>query len=91
MFKPADHTSPPNQAWWTDHDNESTQTDGVLVLNTEVNPLWLDFRFKDGAGRGLGHGHGSSIGPLGLPSHLRGPTLMAPLHNHSVTMFLYLK
>jgi uncharacterized protein (TIGR03067 family) len=50
MFKPADRTSPPNQAWFTDHDNESTQTDGVLVLNTDANPMWLDFRFKDGAG-----------------------------------------
>ncbi len=49
-FKPADRTSPPNQAWWTDHDNESTRTDGVLVLNTDANPMWLDFRFKDGAG-----------------------------------------
>jgi hypothetical protein len=26
------------------------QTDGVLVLNADVNPMWLDFRFKDGAG-----------------------------------------
>jgi hypothetical protein len=50
MFKPADRTAPANQAWWTDHDNESTQTDGVLVLNADVNPMWLDFRFQDGAG-----------------------------------------
>ncbi len=50
LFKPADRTSPANQAWWTDHDNESTQTDGVLVLNADVSPMWLDFRFKDGAG-----------------------------------------
>ena len=50
MFKPADRTSPPNQAWFTDHDNESTQTVGVLILNTDVSPMWLDFRFLDGAG-----------------------------------------
>jgi hypothetical protein len=50
MFKPADKTSPPNEAWTTDHDNESTQTGGVLLLNTDVHPMWLDFRFKDGAG-----------------------------------------
>ncbi|VTR97656.1 unnamed protein product [Gemmata massiliana] len=50
MYKPADRTSPPNQARFTDHDNESTQTDGVLVLNTDANPMWLDFRFKDGTG-----------------------------------------
>lgn len=50
LLRPADHTSPPDQAWFTDHDNESTQTDGVLVLNADVDPMWLDFRFKDGAG-----------------------------------------
>lgn len=50
MFKPADKTSPANQALITDHDNESTQTDGVLLLDTDKNPIWLDFRFKDGAG-----------------------------------------
>lgn len=50
MYKPADRTSPPDQAWFTDHDNESTQTDGVLVLNADADPVWLDFRFKDGAG-----------------------------------------
>ncbi|MBP3953766.1 hypothetical protein J8F10_00425 [Gemmata sp. G18] len=50
MYKPADRTVPQNQAWFTDHDNESTQTDGVLVLNADANPMWLDFRFKDGAG-----------------------------------------
>src|SRR5262245_50681298 len=50
MYKPADPSSPANQAWLTDHDNESTQTDGVLVLNTGVEPMWMDFRFKDGAG-----------------------------------------
>jgi hypothetical protein len=48
MFKPADPTSPPNQAVITDHDNESTQSDGVLLLNTDANPMWLDYRFKDG-------------------------------------------
>ena len=50
MFKPADPASPPNQAVITDHDNESTQTNGVLVLNTDADPMWLDFRFLDGAG-----------------------------------------
>jgi hypothetical protein len=50
MFKPADRSSPANQAWITDHDNESTQTDGVLVLNADAEPMWLDFQFKDGAG-----------------------------------------
>lgn len=50
MFKPADRTSPPDQAWFTDHDNESTQTEGVLILNADADPMWLDFRFKDVAG-----------------------------------------
>ena len=50
MFKPADPTAPPNQASMTDHDNESTQTHGVLLLNTAADPMWLDFRFPDGAG-----------------------------------------
>jgi hypothetical protein len=50
MFKPADRTSPANQAWFTDHNNESTQTEGVLMLNADADPMWLDFRFKDGAG-----------------------------------------
>jgi len=51
MFIPADPPRwPPNQAWTTDHDNESTQTTGVMLLNTDVSPMWLDFRFLDGAG-----------------------------------------
>jgi hypothetical protein len=50
MFQPADPTAPPNQTSLTDHDNESTQTHGVLVLNTDAEPMWLDFRFPDGAG-----------------------------------------
>jgi hypothetical protein len=50
MFKPADVTSPPNQAWITDQDDESKQTVGVMLLNTEASPMWLDFRFLDGAG-----------------------------------------
>ena len=50
MFKPADKTSSPDQAWFTDHDNESTQTEGVLILNADADPMWLDFRFKDVAG-----------------------------------------
>jgi hypothetical protein len=50
MFQPADPTSPPNQAWITDHDDESKQTDGVLLLDVNQNRIWLDYRFKDGAG-----------------------------------------
>jgi len=50
MFMPADAGSQPNQTSLTDHDNESTQTHGVLILNTAADPMWLDFRFPDGAG-----------------------------------------
>ena len=39
MFKPADRTSPANQAWLTDHDNESSQTEGVLILNADADPM----------------------------------------------------
>ena len=53
MYQPADPTSPPNQAWWTDHDNESVQQDGVLLLNVAANPIWLDFCFKDDSGEYL--------------------------------------
>jgi hypothetical protein len=50
MFKPADPTSQKNQAWITDHDAESEQTDGVLHINADKNPIWLDWRFRDSTG-----------------------------------------
>jgi hypothetical protein len=38
---------PKNTGVFTDHENESTQTYGTLILNTETDPMWLDFRFRD--------------------------------------------
>lgn len=49
LFQP-----PPTRPNWpkdtgvfTDNVNESVQTYGKLILNVDVDPMWLDFRFRD--------------------------------------------
>jgi hypothetical protein len=38
---------PKDTGVFTDNENESVQTYGKLVLNVDVEPMWLDFRFRD--------------------------------------------
>lgn len=47
FFKPLGKDDPPNRAFLTDHDNESQQVVGEVVLNADADPMWLDFEFTD--------------------------------------------
>jgi len=50
MFQQLEEGDPPNRAYQIDNDNESQAFVGVLLMNTETRPMWLDFQFSD-AGR----------------------------------------
>lgn len=41
-------THAPDRARLTDHDNESVQVDHQVHLNVNADPMWFDFRFRDG-------------------------------------------
>ncbi len=50
LFKSETLEDSPSRAYQIDHENESVGWLGDLYLNTDADPMWLDFKFKD-AGR----------------------------------------
>jgi hypothetical protein len=50
FLRPLAKGDPPARTYLTDWDNEAGQTVGELILNADMDPMWLDFKHSD-AGR----------------------------------------
>lgn len=50
LYTPYAENLPANASYMIDHENESVGVYGEVLLNADVEPMWLDFKFKD-AGR----------------------------------------